>query len=156
IILDKVPGVDINQQLVTDNVGVLDIKSVYDFDGVDSTKPTGIAALADPAVATAAQRPARFIRLEKPVSIPDRDVLDLSGAAFGATNYMREILGYAPVEPDGSVKIKVPANVAFQFSVLDANGRRISPIQAAWLQVRPGEVLTCNGCHTPATALNPR
>jgi hypothetical protein len=156
IILDKVPGVDIDQQLVTDNVGVLDIRSVYDFDGVDATKPTGIAALADPAIATAAQRPARFIRLEKPVSIPDRDVLDLSGAAFGASNFMREILGYAPVEPDGSVKIKVPANVAFQFSVLDANGRRISPIQAAWLQVRPGEVLTCNGCHTPATAQNPR
>ena len=33
---------------------------------------------------------------------------------------MREILGYAPIEPDGSVQIKVPANVAFQISVLDA------------------------------------
>ena len=38
-----------------------------------------------------------------PVSIPDRDTLDLNGAAFGASNYMREIMGYAPVEPDGSV-----------------------------------------------------
>ena len=33
---------------------------------------------------------------------------------------MREILGYAPVEPDGSVKVKIPANVAFAISVLDA------------------------------------
>lgn len=155
IILDKVPGVDIDQTLVTDGLGVLDIRSVYDFDGVDTAKPN-IAGLADPAVATAAQRPARFIRLEKAVSIPSRDVLDLNGAAFGASGFMREIMGYAPIEPDGSVNIRVPANVAFQISVLDANGRRISPIQAAWLQVRPGEVMTCNGCHTPATQQSPK
>jgi hypothetical protein len=155
IILDKVPGVDLDQTLVSANVGILDIRSVYDFDGLDTAKPS-IGVLADPAQATAAQRPARFIRLEKPVSIPDRDVLNLDGAAFGATNYMREILGYAPVEPDGSVNIRVPANVAFQISILDVNGRRITPVQAAWLQVRPGETLSCNGCHTPASAQNPR
>ncbi len=155
IILDKVPGVDLDQELVNENVGVLDIRSVYDFDGTDTAKPS-TPALADPAQTTAAQRPARFIRLEKPVSIPDPDVLNLNAAAFGASDYMREILGYAPVEPDGSVKIKVPANVAFQISVLDVNGRRISPVHAAWLQLRPGEVLTCNGCHTPATPQNPR
>jgi Hydrazine synthase alpha subunit middle domain len=155
IILDKVAGVDVDQQLFNQNVGVLDIKSVYDFDGVDTAKPN-IATVADPAATTAMQRPARFIRLEKPVSIPDKDVLNLSPDAFGASNFMREILGYAPIEPDGSVRIKVPANVAFQMSVLDANGRRIAPIQAAWLQVRPGEVLACNGCHTPATAQNPK
>lgn len=153
IILDPVPGVDVDQELVNQNVGVIDIRDVYDFDGTDTAKPT-TAALADPAQTTAAQRPARFIRLEKPVSIPDRDTLKLNDAAFGASGFMREILGYAPVEPDGSVKIKVPANVAFQISVLDVNGRRISPIHASWLQVRPGEVLTCNGCHTPATPQN--
>lgn len=155
IILDKVPGVDIDQELVNENVGVIDIRSVYDFDGTDTAKPS-TPALADPAQTAAAQRPARFIRLEKAVSIPDRDVLALNNAAFGASGVMREILGYAPVEPDGSVKIKVPANVAFQISVLDANARRISPVHAAWLQVRPGETLVCNGCHTPATAQNPR
>ncbi len=155
IILDKVPGVDIDQELVTENVGVIDIRSVYDFDGTDTAKPS-TPALADPAQTTAAQRPARFIRLAKPVSIPDRDVLDLNNAAFGASGFMREILGYAPVEPDGSVRIKVPANVAFQIDVLDVNGRRISPAHAAWLQVRPGEILTCNGCHTPATPQSPR
>jgi hypothetical protein len=159
IILDKVAGVDVDQQLVNENVGVMDIRSVYDFDGTDTANPN-IATVADPGVKTAAQRPARFIRLEKPVSIPDRDVLNLNNAAFGASDFMREIMGYAPVEPDGSVRIKVPANVAFQISVLDANARRLSaiqsPIHAAWLQVRPGEVLTCNGCHTPATTQNPR
>jgi len=155
IILDKVPGVDIDQTLVNDGFGILDIRSVYDFDGVDTAKPN-IATLANPASTTAAQRPARFIRLEKPVSIPSRDVLDLNGAAFGASGFMREIMGYAPIEPDGSVNIRIPANVAFQISVLDANGRRISPVQAAWLQVKPGETLSCNGCHTPATQQNPK
>jgi hypothetical protein len=135
-------------------LGELDIKSVYDFDGVDTANPN-IATVADPSKTPAAQRRARFVRIEKPVSIPDRTLVDLAGAAFGASNYMREIVGYAPVQPDGSVRIKVPANVAFALSVLDANGRRISPAHAAWLQVRPGEVLTCNGCHMPATTQKP-
>jgi hypothetical protein len=155
VILDEVPGVDVNQNLFDASVGVIDIKSVYDFDGVDTAKPN-IQTLADPAKTTAAQRPARFIRLQKAVSLPDKMTLNIAQQAFGATPYMREILGYAPVEPDGSIKIEVPANVAFQIDVLDVNGRRISPVHANWLQVRAGEVMTCNGCHTPATAQNPR
>jgi predicted secreted protein len=154
IILDKLPGVDLDRDLVTAGVGVLDIKSVYDFDGADTAVPS-IQAVADPFQTPASQRPARFIRLEKAVSIPSMDVVNLAGAAFGASNYMREIMGYAPIEPDGSVHLQVPANVAFQISVLDANGRRISPVQATWLQVHPGETLTCNGCHKPATAQSP-
>ena len=75
--------------------------------------------MADPALTTADQRLARFIRIEKMVSIPDDDVLDIDNAACGASNCMREILAYAPIEPDGSVRIKVPANVAFQMSILD-------------------------------------
>ena len=62
---------------------------------------------------------------------------------------MLEILGYAPIEPDGSVRIQVPAHVAFRLSVLDANARRITPVQGVWLQVQPGEVVSCNGCHLP-------
>jgi hypothetical protein len=54
------------------------------------------------------------------------------------------------------VKIKVPANVAFQFSIVDANGRRISPVHGNWLQLRPGETRECNGCHQPATQANPQ
>jgi hypothetical protein len=154
VILDKAPGIDLDQNFYDAGVGVLNIRSVYDFDGVDTAKPN-IASLADPAKTPAAQRPARFIRLEKPVSLPSRKQLNLADQAFGATPYMRQILGYAPVEPDGSVRIEVPANVAFQVSVLDANGQRISPVHSAWLQVRPGEELKCIGCHTPAAAQNP-
>ena len=154
VILDKIPGVDLDQDLVSAGVGVLDIRSVYDFDGVDTATPN-IQTVADPAKTPAAKRAARFIRLEKAVSIPDRTLVDLSGAAFGASGDMREIMGYAPVEPDGSVHIEVPANVAFLMSILDANGRRIGPEQGVWLQALPGEVVSCNGCHTPATAQRP-
>ena len=154
VILDKVPGVDVDAALAGEGVGVLDIRSVYDIDGVDTATPN-IATLANPALRTAAQRPARFIRLEKPVSLPDKKTLDFRDSAFGASNFMREVLAYAPVEPDGSVRMKVPANVAFAISVLDQHGRRISAPHLSWLQVRPGEVLSCNGCHV-RTGTNPK
>lgn len=155
VILDRVAGVDYDAEFDTESVGILDIRSVYDVDGVD-TAPGGIATLADPKLTTAAQRPARFLRIEKPVSLPDRDTLDFRNSAFGVTRQfgMREILGYAPVEPDGSVRVKVPANVAFAITVLDADGRRIGPRHENWLQVRPGQVLKCNGCHDPASGLS--
>jgi hypothetical protein len=148
VLLDAVAGVDYESDLETEGVGILDIRSVYDFDGMDRA-PGGIAALADPRLATAARRPARFLRIEKPVSLPDDEVRDFDGSAFGVTRAfgMREILGYAPVEPDGSVRVKVPAGVPFAVTVLDADGRRISQRHDNWLQVRAGEELRCNGCH---------
>jgi hypothetical protein len=154
IILDKVPGVDLDQTLVDAGVGVIDIRSVYDIDGLDTASPN-IATVADPAKTAAGARPARFMRLEKAVSIPDRTVVNLADAAFGASGSMLEILGYAPIEPDGSVRIEVPASVAVRMSVLDANARRITPAQGVWLQVKPGEVVSCNGCHLPASAQRP-
>ncbi|AOY87351.1 hypothetical protein BKP64_03665 [Marinobacter salinus] len=131
--------------------GVLDIRSVYDIDGVDDTLPVGIAAIADPVQTPPADRPARFLRLEKPVSIPDDNVRDFDNSAFGRSRgqLMREILGYVPVEPDGSIKVAVPANVAFAISILDSEGQRIGPRHQNWLTVRPGETLECKGCHNP-------
>ena len=136
-------------------LGILVIRSVYDFDGIDevSAETNGafpnIAALADPKQATAAQRPARFVRIEKAVEIPDKTVRKINASAFGPAGMgMREILAYAPVEPDGSVKIQLPANVPFTVDVLDANARRIGPLHPSWMQLIPGETKTCNGCHS--------
>ena len=152
VILDAVPGIDYDPVLASENVGILNIKSVYDLDGAD-VAPGGIVALRDPAQATADERPARFLRIEKAVGLPDDEVRDFRATAFGASGVgMREILGYAPIEPDGSVQIKVPAGVPFALGVLDANGRRLTPRHLNWMQVRAGEVLTCNGCHVPAGA----
>jgi hypothetical protein len=151
VLLDRTAGVDFAADLATENVGIVNVRSVYDVAGTD-TAPGGTTTLRDPAQTLAAARPARFVRLEKAVSIPDDDVRDFDRDAFGVTSAfgMREILGYAPVEPDGSVRIKVPADVAFAITVLDANGRRIGPRHDYWLQVRAGEELKCNGCHDPS------
>jgi hypothetical protein len=34
--------------------------------------------------------------------------------------------------------------------VLDKDGRRLFPAHRAWLQLRPGEIRRCGGCHQPA------
>ena len=142
----------IDPSLAEEGVGVLHIRSVYDFDGGFNglgATATDIAGLADPAVTTAPQRPARFLRVVKAVAMPPRDLVRLRGTAFGRSSgqLMREIVAYAPIEPDGSVKIKVPANVPLAVSVLDAQGRRITARHRNWIQLRPGETLNCNGCH---------
>ncbi|MEW8238787.1 MAG: hypothetical protein AB2767_15685 [Candidatus Thiodiazotropha taylori] len=148
IIHDKTAGIDLDPTLVSEKAGLLRIRSVYDLDGVDSAEPD-IATLSDPTLTSADNRPARFLRLIKPVTLPDDDVLEFSNSAFGATAQfgMREVLGYAPIDPDGSVQVKVPANVPVSFSVLDADGRRTGEVHSFWLQFRPGEVIECGGCH---------
>ncbi len=137
-----------SQTLASEGLGVIDIRSVYDEDGVD-TAPGGIRAAADPVKTLPQNRPAWFVRIEKAVSIPDDEVRDFDNSAFGRSSAqsMREILGYVPVEPDGSVRVAVPANVAFAISVLDQSGQRITDRHQNWLQVRPGETVTCHGCH---------
>lgn len=148
---DEVGDADLAEQ----NAGVLNIRSVYDVDGVDTANPD-IASLADPAVTAADERPARFLRVVKAVSIPDDDVVDLDNTAFGPNNQqgMREIVAYAPIEPDGSVRIKVPAQAALAVEIVDRNGRRISPRHQNWLQVMPGQEVGCNGCHDPGSGLS--
>ena len=144
-------------------LGILEIRSVYDFDGIDvvssqtNTTIPNIATLADPTKASAAQRPARFIRVEKAVEIPDQKVRKINNSAFGPTGMgMRDILAYAPIEPDGSVKIQLPANVPFTIEILDKNARRINPQQhTSWMQLMPGETKVCNGCHTAGNTSSP-
>jgi hypothetical protein len=150
---DKMAPTDLDPDLVAEGVGILNIRSVYDIDGVASTN---IAAAADPQLTTATQRSARFLRIENAVSIPDDDIVDLDNTAFGPNiqQGMREILGYVPIEPDGSVRVKVPARVALAVSVLDENGRRTSQRHQNWLQVLPGQELKCNGCHATQSNLS--
>jgi len=177
ILFDKapVPGFGLDPTLAIERVGLLHIRSVYDFDGnfndLGANPPVdNLAAMSnpddvDPLLGTNAdRRPARFLRVVKGVYIPeevdpniDGDSDPLDNSAFGVSTQqgMREILGYAPIEPDGSVLVKVPANTPFAFSVVDKDGRRVMDnngrLRGArhqnWLQVQSGEVLECNGCH---------
>jgi len=153
LILDAENRFVADPNLVTDGEAVISIRSVYDFDGV---AVANIDALADPGQTMADQRPARFLRIVKAVSLPDEDILDLENEAFGPNRNlgMKEIVGYSMIEPDGSVMMKVPANVALQISVLDGNGRRVTPRHQNWLQLRPGQLLECTGCHVPQSGLS--
>jgi len=144
-------GVDIDEALYNQNLGVINIRSVYDIDGVDVTG-RGIAAVADPVQTPPDERSGRFLRLFKAVSQPPNDVQRVPGYAFGASGgTMREILGYVPIEPDGSVQVTVPADIAFSFDILDLNGHRVTFRHNNWLQLRPGEVKQCNGCHNSSS-----
>lgn len=153
IILDQVAGGALDPDLVAENVGILNIRSVYDIDGA---AVGDIAAIADPATTMAADRPFRFLRVERAVGIPDPDLVALADTAFGPNvrQGMREIVAYAPIEPDGSVRLKVPANVPLAVSVLDERGRRVSQRHQNWLQVQPGEEARCNGCHIAGSGLS--
>ena len=151
---DFTPTTPAEQNLVAAGVGVLAISSVYDFDGLDTANPN-ISAVRDPAQPfyyTPTSRPYRFIRIVHPVEIPDKTVRRINPSAFGpAGQGMREILGYAPIQPDGSVQINVPANVPFTIELLDANAQRVTTARhTSWLQVMPGETKICNGCHSTA------
>src|SRR5690606_5669767 len=101
---------------------------------------------------TAADRPARFVRVTEAVPTPP----GLSREAIGETDLeMQQIVGYAEIEPDGSFRIKVPADTPLGVVAVDSEGRAIQ-VHTNWLQVRPGEPRTCNGCHSPrrGSALN--
>lgn len=162
--------------LASENVGVIHIRSVYDmglgrvdannnslfncsFGGVDCTDAsmTTMAQMSSP-TRSAEDRPARFIRIIKPASIPDDNDEeaarpDPNNEAYGRSRNlgMREIIGYTEIYPDGSAKFKVPANIAFGIEILDKNARRIGPRHRNWLQINPGETLECNGCHDQHT-----
>ncbi len=67
---------------------------------------------------------------------------------FSANRFeKRALLGYAPVYPDGSFRMKVPANVPITFATLDTL-RRAIVTKRTWIYVQPGEeVDECTGCH---------
>ncbi|GAB5452814.1 MAG: hypothetical protein Hals2KO_31420 [Halioglobus sp.] len=145
---------DYNSELAQQQRGQLLIDSVYDFDGVDES-PAGIAQHAQPGTPSFTARPARFLRIYQPVPIPDRDVFEIPpfAAGFAGGLGFREILGYVPVEPDGSVTAVLPSGRPLSFDVVDSRGRRIGARHNYWLQLGAGEVLRCTGCHDHASGL---
>jgi len=145
---------DTDSSLAAENVGLLHIRSVYDLDGAFNRLGANQNMTYDAIKAAPAdQRPARFLRLVKPIPIPDNNTLDdqddnvYGNLMGGQVNGFREILGYTPIEPDGSVQVRVPSDVSFSFEVLDANGRRIQARHPVWITLRPGETRECHGCH---------
>ena len=158
----------LDQALAAEGMAILNVKSVYDTDGqnlmgtrmlvagenIPMTSPppddsrsqvADLARMKDPAQTTAEQRPGRFVRVSQAVPTPR----GLSREAIGETDLeMQHIIGYVPLEPDGSFRIKVPADTPLGLTVVDADGRAFQT-HTNWIQARPGETRTCNGCHSP-------
>ncbi|MBA4175562.1 MAG: hypothetical protein C0505_03235 [Leptothrix sp. (in: Bacteria)] len=168
----------VDAALAAQDMALIEVRSVYDTDGlqrmaermfVAADRPAGcvrsialtapadtldtrtqvpdLARMKDPADPAYRCAPARFVRAVRAVAPP-------SGStglrqAIGETEFeQQQILGYAPIEPDGSFKLRVPADVPLALSIIDAEGRAIQT-HTNWIQVRPGERRTCDGCHSP-------
>ena len=147
VVLDGSNDFPLDVTLADNGEALLNIRSVYDFDGVAIV--ADIPTVANPTQTLAADRLARFLRIEKAVSQPDDDLRDIDNTAFGVTTLfgMKEIVGYAMIEPDGSVMVKVPANTALMVSVLDENGHSVTQRHQNWISLGAGQELKCNGCH---------
>jgi hypothetical protein len=175
----------VDADLAAQDMALIEVRSVYDTDGLNrmaaqmlvqadlaagctsaipQTTPSDpmdtrsrvadIKRMKDPADPAYRCSPARFIRAIRAVAPPSGS----SGLrnAIGETEFeQQQILGYAPIEPDGSFKLKVPADVPLALSVTDGEGRALQT-HTNWIQVRPGERRTCDGCHSPrrGAALN--
>lgn len=148
-------------------MGVFNVRSVYDTDSLDimgdSVLAPGesiprtlsgdpdLAKMKDPTTAEFINRVARFVRVTRAIPTPPGMIMD----AIGESEFeMQEILGYSQIEPDGSFRVKVPADTAVAMTALDVEGRAFQT-HTNWLQVRPGEIRTCNGCHSPRRATEP-
>jgi hypothetical protein len=141
-------------------MGLIEVNSVYDTDSLgrmgnavlasgetiplnNGSKPD-IANLKLPGTTAFNNRVARFFRITKAVPTPR----GLSRQAIGETEFeMQQIVGYGVVEPDGSIRTKVPADTAFNITALDQNGRAFTP-HVNWIQAREGERRFCKGCHS--------
>jgi hypothetical protein len=65
---------------------------------------------------------------------------------YGASWEAKEVLGEAPIYPDGSASFQVPARVPVYFQVLDSMGYCIASMRS-WSTLMPGEKFACVGCH---------
>lgn len=59
---------------------------------------------------------------------------------------IKQVLGTVPVNEDGSVRFRIPANTPISLQPLDESGQALQ-LMRSWLTAMPGEVLQCNGCH---------
>lgn len=176
---------NIDAALAAQDLALIEVRSVYDTDGlrrmgepmltaadlgpgcaagIATTAPhdpqdtrtsvADIARLKDPADPAYHCTPLRFVRALRGIP-PPSSTMGLR-SAIGETDFeQQQILGYAPIEPDGSFKLQVPADIPLALQVTDEQGRAFQT-HSNWIQVRPGERRTCDGCHSPrrGAALN--
>lgn len=59
---------------------------------------------------------------------------------------IKRLLGTVPVEEDGSVIFKAPANTPISIQPIDKDGVAVQWMRS-WVTGQPGEVVSCIGCH---------
>ncbi|EHR70614.1 hypothetical protein BurJ1DRAFT_1750 [Burkholderiales bacterium JOSHI_001] len=176
---NNIPPTALDADLKAQGLAQIEVRSVYDTDGLQrmgermiapSDLPEGctkgiamttppadgvetrsevadLVKLKDPAQAAYHCTPVRWVRAVRAIPPP----VGMSGlrGAIGETNFeQQQILGYAPVEPDGSFKLQVPADTPLLLAIVDREGRAFQT-HTNWIQARPGERRTCDGCHSP-------
>ncbi|MFI3291042.1 MAG: SUMF1/EgtB/PvdO family nonheme iron enzyme [Opitutales bacterium] len=62
---------------------------------------------------------------------------------------IKRVHGTVDVEEDGSAMFKLPANRPYSLQPLDKDGKAMALFRS-WLTIRPGETLSCVGCHEPS------
>ncbi len=67
---------------------------------------------------------------------------------------LERVLGTVPVEPDGSASFEVPAGRPVFFVALDDKDMSVARMQS-FVNVMPGEVQSCVGCHEQGTEAPP-
>ncbi|MFA7003901.1 MAG: HEAT repeat domain-containing protein [Verrucomicrobiia bacterium] len=100
----------------------------------------------------------RFVRLIEGVPVVGRHETHTGGQPVwknhGGT--FARVLGTAPLAPDGSFYVELPADRLVHLQVLDSD-RRVINNQLTWIYTRPGETKSCVGCHEdPHTTTEPR
>lgn len=88
---------------------------------------------------------AKYVRVLEAIPLPRNS--DERGGPIGNTNFEKQrVVGYAPIQDDGSFSIELPANKAVHLQTLDEQGLMLVN-QLSWIQLMPGEKRLCTGCH---------
>jgi Hydrazine synthase alpha subunit middle domain len=81
-------------------------------------------------------------QLPKPVNFSG----GMEPLTIGGSFTLAEVVGEAPVEPDGSAYLEVPAMRSLFFVALDKNDLAVKRMHS-FVTVQPGETIGCVGCH---------
>jgi Hydrazine synthase alpha subunit middle domain/WD40-like Beta Propeller Repeat len=88
---------------------------------------------------------AKYVRFLEAVPMPSN--YDMRGGETGDTDFEKQrVIGYGPIQRDGSFALEVPANKSLHLQVLDEDGVMLVN-QLQWIHVMPGERRVCTGCH---------
>jgi len=136
IVETEPPMVIGNRVNLEDPYGYFHITNVYEGFGMEKVKPGSV----------------KYLRV---VESPEKRFWTMtawSGSGTQAPGMSwddfnnKRILGTVPVEEDGSVSVRIPAERYVYFQILDEKGMMIQSMRSG-IMVRPGETNACVGCH---------